>query len=116
MSDHYFNCAREAGCIGLKKTMKGFHACASENNCFKNGKPKKGKKKKAPSADQLQDLVNALGVSGSGKAIGGCGSCSPWITHVKAYQSKYGCIRNICSYEKGIISKTCILYGQAQDD
>ena len=46
MSDHYFKAARDAGCIGLHTGMTGFHACASENNCFKNGKPRKGRKRK----------------------------------------------------------------------
>ncbi len=88
MSDHYFAAARAADCIGLHEGMTGFHACASAHNCFKNGKPKKGKKKiKKGNMDDL------LAAAGSGKVKGGCGSCgkSPWIAHVKAYQHKHGC-------------------------
>ena len=41
MSDSYFRCARQSGCIGIKQDMTGFHACAREANCKKNAKPKK---------------------------------------------------------------------------
>lgn len=96
MSDHYFASARAAGCIGLKDGMGGFHECAMNHGCSKYAvklkkKPKKPKKKKGPNhiilADDDEDVIG----EGKKKVKGGCGTCTPWITHVKAYQSKHGC-------------------------
>jgi hypothetical protein len=115
MSDHYFKAAKEAGCIGLHTGMTGFHACASENDCFKNGKPKKGKPKtgkpkKAKKAktvivvdeDEVVPIIEPRrSLRNRGKGIqGGCGSCSsPWIAHVKHYQDKHGCSYKIALSE-----------------
>ena len=117
MSDHYFKAARDAGCIGLHTGMTGFHACAADNNCFKpkigktskkaTSKSKKVKSKKARPViiEELDALPISEGRSlRSGKKIGmgmngGCGSCSPWITHVKAYQHKHGCSYKIALSE-----------------
>jgi hypothetical protein len=113
MSDHYFASARAAGCTGLKDGMEGFHACARDAGASKYATgPKKKKrpkgqkkitkyfKKKAsdPLDDDpgLNDIIakmsqpNFFG-KGKKKVKGGCGTCTPWITHVKAYQSKHGC-------------------------
>lgn len=35
MSKEYHKCAREKGCKGLKKGIKGYHECASKNMCRK---------------------------------------------------------------------------------
>ncbi len=86
LSDQYFAAARAAR---LHEGMTGFHARASDKNCFKHGKHKKGKKKKKKG--HMDDLLAAVG---SGRVKGGCGSCSksPWIAHAKEYQHKHGCI------------------------
>ena len=111
MSNHYFEAARAAGCTGLEQGMTGFHACASMRNCFNNRKPRKRKKK--VSYEEIQRLLMQLAppaappvappvapVAGSGKKTkGGCGSCGPWITHVKAYQQKHGCSYKIALSE-----------------
>ena len=66
MSDQYFSCARENGCIGIKQDMRGFHACAKKANC---AKPKKKKK----------------------HAVEGSGYRSPWMTHVQRYRTEHKC-------------------------
>ncbi len=67
MSDHYFNRAREKGCIGIKKDMRGFHACAKEAGCKK--------KKKIPQK----------------VAVEGSGYRNPWRVHVQEYRDKHKC-------------------------
>lgn len=114
MSDHYFEAARAAGCIGLRDGMGAYHACARDAGASKYATgPKKKKKipkgqnkitkyfkKKAsvPLDDDpgLSDLLAKMSVNdvegkGKKKVKGGCGTCTPWITHVKKYQSKHGC-------------------------
>ena len=48
MSDHYFKCAKDSKCVGLKKDMKGFHECANAAKCKKPKKPKLPKTTKLP--------------------------------------------------------------------
>ena len=66
MSDYYFSCARENGCVGIKKDMRGFHACAKEANCKKKKSPKK-------------------------KTVQGSGYRNPWLVHVQKYREKHKC-------------------------
>ena len=108
MSDHYFTEAAKH-CLGMHKGMAGFHECARKNNCMKPDglkmkrakkpvkppKPKKIKKLTKKQLAKLQEMMGLqeMGVGGSGKIEGGCGSCksSNWISHVKEYQHKHGC-------------------------
>ena len=55
MSDHYFKCAKEKGCVGLKADMKGFHKCARDNECLKLKMRKRTRKEKI--ADIVEDAV-----------------------------------------------------------
>ncbi len=55
MSDHYFKCAREKGCVGLKADMKGFHKCARDNECLKPKMRKRTRKEKI--TDIVEDAV-----------------------------------------------------------
>ena len=55
MSDHYFKCAKEKGCVGLKADMKGFHKCARDNECLKPKMRKRTRKEKI--ADIVEDAV-----------------------------------------------------------
>ena len=121
MSNHYFNCAREKGCVGIKKDMGGFHKCATEANCLKPKKakkskslPKKSKKQKITEvvadairaepklADVIADAVEPRRSSRLRKAVGS-GRASPWIAHVKDYRQEHG-----CSYKEALVgaSKT----------
>jgi hypothetical protein len=67
MSDHYFKCARDKGCVGIKKDMRGFHACAIAADC----KKKKNTKKK--------------------RNVEGSGYRNPWLVHVQEYREKHKC-------------------------
>jgi hypothetical protein len=88
MSDHYFKCAREKKCVGLKADMKGFHKCARDNECLKpkiNKKPRKRIENAVePNPEILPRRSERIKAKGSGKT-------SPWIDHVKSYQSQHGC-------------------------
>ena len=121
MSNFYFNCARESGCVGLEKDMGGFHKCATLANCLKPKKaktskrlPKKSRKEKITEvvtdairaepelADVIADVVEPRRSSRVRMAVGS-GRTSPWIDHVKGYQQEHN-----CSYKEALIgaSKT----------
>ncbi len=60
MSDHYFACAREQGCVGIKKDMGGFHKCATLAKCLKPKKAKKSKSLPKKSKKQNKDYRDAI--------------------------------------------------------
>ena len=67
MSDHYFKCAREKGCLGIKKDMRGFHACAITAGCKKKKTTKKTRN------------------------VEGSGYRNHWLVHVREYREKHSC-------------------------
>ena len=111
MSDHYFECARKKGCVGIKKDMGGFHKCATAADCLKPKKsrlPKKTKKQKITEAvvDAIRaepKLADVVEPRRSSRVRKGSGRTSPWIDHVKGYQQEHS-----CSYKEALIgaSKT----------
>ena len=59
MSDHYFACAREKNCVGIKKDMGGFHKCAAAADCKKPAKVKRKKTRKEKITEIVEDAVRA---------------------------------------------------------
>jgi hypothetical protein len=118
MSDHYFACAREKNCVGIKKDMGGFHKCAAAADCKKPAKVKRKKTRKEKITEIVEDAVRAepkladviadviqprRSTRVRKTVVKGSGSASPWIAHVKQYQHQHG-----CSYKEALIgaSKT----------
>ena len=100
MSDHYFKCAKEKGCVGLKADMKGFHKCARDNECLKPKMRKRTRKEKIADIvedavkhkPELIDIIKSVVPRRSERIKAkGSGKTSQWIEHVKSYQSKHGC-------------------------